>query len=134
MGCDIHIEIEYRNKAGVWQPVYIEPQARWLIEQRDYRAFARLAGVRNYGNVTPIAAGRGLPGDIHPTTKSKLSNADHSFSWVLYGDWGKHEELQQLADNLWALRVWFMTEPGIGEDIDNPYEYSNWRIVFGFDN
>lgn len=59
MGCDIHAVIERRrNTYG--------DHYRWLNSGdpdlgRNYELFAVLAGVRNYGGITPIAEPRGLP-------------------------------------------------------------------------
>lgn len=60
MGCDIHCYIEYSEYKGSW----------WgfggrINPGRDYDIFARLAGVRNYGDEikTPIPP-RGVPADM----------------------------------------------------------------------
>jgi len=99
MGTDIHIVAEF-YKNDCWHLAELE-----LTHDRNYRAFAILADVRNgYGFagfstgdvLTPISEPRGLPDDMSPELRAKLEpktdaedNAvdglylgDHSFSWV----------------------------------------------------
>lgn len=77
MGCDIHLHAE-KLVDGKW--VHIVPPTgvdsfgddfgytpRWY-RGRNYELFAVLAGVRNYGDITPIAEPRGIPGDISEET------------------------------------------------------------------
>lgn len=98
MGTDIHIAAEfYRN--GSWNLADIP-----LTQDRNYRAFAVLANVRNgYGfggfstgePLVPISEPRGLPDDISLGLRTKLEKkyeddedaehfwlGDQSFSWV----------------------------------------------------
>ena len=80
MGCDIHLHTEIKVN-GVWHH-YSHPRI-----QRDYRLFAKMAGVRNYEDfrITPVTEPRGLPADLSFTTKfdSDLWDADaHSHSWL----------------------------------------------------
>ena len=61
MGCDIHAFVDF-NKPG-------EDLCQCLSEElnfdRDYAVFAKLAGVRNYGEeITPISEPRGLPAHV----------------------------------------------------------------------
>jgi hypothetical protein len=103
MGTDIHIAVEIRKPDG-WHLIDVP-----VTENRNYRAFAVLANVRNgYGfagsdtgdEVTPISEPRGLPDDMSPELRHKLEDderaapafededeqyfwlGDHSFSWV----------------------------------------------------
>jgi len=79
MGCDIHLHIE------------MKVEGKWLhygcpAIDRDYALFAKMADVRNYGNITPISKARGFPND----GVSKLTAVcfeyekpdAHSISWL----------------------------------------------------
>lgn len=58
MGCDIHCYIEYRDKGSEhWNSF-----GGKINPGRDYDAFARLAGVRNYGRRTGALPPRGRLG------------------------------------------------------------------------
>ena len=111
MGCDIHIYVERRDPdSGAWvaidgpnlmYPVYeqwikegraekIPSYARersyggWLYEGRSYTLFAILADVRNYDNLVPMSAPRGLPKDLSPRVRGiaqEFGNDGHSHSW-----------------------------------------------------
>lgn len=62
MGCDIHLYIEHKNTGDASSWWNFGSQFRL---DRDYGLFARMAGVRNYGDeIKPIAELRGLPSDI----------------------------------------------------------------------
>ena len=97
MGTDIHIAVEIFRDGG-WHLSDAE-----VTEDRNYRAFAVLADVRNgYGfggfstgeALMPIDEPRGLPDDLSPelrraapeSSSDDYSNhvwlGDHSFSWV----------------------------------------------------
>ena len=59
MGCDIHCYVEYKNKAiDRWSPF-----GGAINPGRNYDIFAKLAGVRNYNGVKPVAERRGMPDD-----------------------------------------------------------------------
>jgi hypothetical protein len=79
MGCDIHLHVEVKIN-GKWEH-YNAPDV-----ERHYRLFAKMAGVRNYGNeVQPISLPRGLPTDINAMTKfmSDYEGRDgHNHSWL----------------------------------------------------
>lgn len=114
MGCDIHLAVERRNADGQWERVLPPEEARdpWYVEQaaknpeskyyakaaevtwyadRNYEAFAILAGVRNRFDITPISEPRGLPSDMSDAVRSLTSYdsedgevglGDHSQSWL----------------------------------------------------
>ena len=63
MGCDIHAHVEVKFR-GQWVH-YNAPHVR-----RHYDLFAKLAGVRNDGEIEPIAPPRGLPVDIADLTRA----------------------------------------------------------------
>jgi hypothetical protein len=60
MGCDIHVYVEFRCKgSGLWNNF-----GGRINPGRHYGVFAKLAGVRDYGDdFTPVASSRGMPKD-----------------------------------------------------------------------
>ena len=80
MGCDIHLYAEGRDKeTGEWLPLRLDEYTG-----RDYYFFACLAGVRNYHDVVPIAANRGIPDDISFIVIREFETWEddaHSSSW-----------------------------------------------------
>lgn len=64
MGCDIHCYIEYRplNQEHLSQDDWSHFGGR-INPGRNYDLFARLAGVRNYDEIEPVAKPRGFPED-----------------------------------------------------------------------
>lgn len=79
MGCDIHSFAEKYD--GIrWRELGVE-----AFKDRNYGFFGWLAGVRNYSDMAPIAANRGLPVDA---SESVIRHYDewggdaHSPSWV----------------------------------------------------
>lgn len=113
MGCDIHLAVERRNESGQWDRVLPPTEARdpWYVKQaaerpdswyskwaevtwyadRNYEAFAILAGVRNRFGIEPIAEPRGLPADMSDAVRALDSEegcendiclGDHSQSWL----------------------------------------------------
>jgi hypothetical protein len=79
MGCDIHSYAEKRVD-GKWEPLGFSP-----FDQRRYGMFGFLAGVRNYSDVPPIAAPRGLPRDASAYVREESDNwgsDGHSHSWL----------------------------------------------------
>lgn len=116
MGCDIHCYIEYKKPT--------DKQARdfggRINPGRHYPIFAKLAGVRNYNEVTPIVEPRGMPsdagyeaqgdnqlyithteGDDHATPENAqrwvengsskyIPNHEGKNTWVTHPDWHSH--------------------------------------------
>jgi hypothetical protein len=79
MGCDIHPYAE-RKEGNQWVPVTIN-----IFDCRNYGLFGFLAGVRNYSEVPPISAPRGLPPDVSFDTRDAYERWDldaHSASWL----------------------------------------------------
>ncbi len=78
MGCDIHLHVEIlvNEKWEHWNHPLI---------QRDYSLFTKMAGVRNYDGITPVALPRGLPADMSVPTKldaDRWEGDAHSGSWL----------------------------------------------------
>lgn len=79
MGCDIHSHAE-KQDGGRWVGLDVE-----AFKDRDYGFFGWLADVRNYSDMTPIAAGRGFPAAASAKAAKHYddwSGDAHSASWV----------------------------------------------------
>ena len=109
MGCDIHLFVEYKDKAGKWHRARPRITAEWAVQanaeakakakpgekpylyaekvwydNRNYDLFAMLADVRNDG-FNPISAPKGLPRNVSPSVKKESDGWDcdgHSHSWL----------------------------------------------------
>lgn len=96
VGTDIYGGIEYRHP-GVGSDWY--QGDTWLTaislfplyDEADYAAFACLFGVRNYAGFRPLAADRGLPGDLSAGLRTELGpsvaagDMEHA-SWVSWAE------------------------------------------------
>lgn len=84
-----------------WEPKFCVPQAGFGSDEefyigRNYHLFATLAGVRDYGNTTPIAEPRGIPDDVSPeiaVAATSYGGDGHSHSYLTVKeiedfDWG----------------------------------------------
>jgi hypothetical protein len=141
MGCDIHIHVEVKVN-GTWHH-YSHPSIA-----RNYSLFARMANVRNGGNIAPISEPRGLPPDVTFTTKidcDHYGNDGHSHSWLSAKEvaalleWQNSREIYSPA---WS----FATSLGClfsgtwdwdlhPEDLDAyPPGFEDARLVFWFDS
>lgn len=144
MGCDIHLHIEIKV-AGRWEHLHA-PNV-----QRDYRLFAIMAGVRNYGDeIKPISKPKGLPDALSVVTKLDVDRYGidgHSHSWL---------GAEEIADLEKRVEVLGPGKFGHGMDLEwdilNAYLFSNsfggfakypnerpagvedLRFVFWFDN
>ena len=138
MGCDIHLHIEVKIK-GQWYN-YNHPRI-----DRDYDLFAKMANVRNDGEIIPISEPKGLPDDAAFVTKfhsDRWGIGAHSRSWL------GQSEIQGLFN--W-IHVHMKVDISIEYDIfgylfgngltdlkenpeDYPDELEDVRFVFWFDN
>lgn len=146
MGCDIHLYAETlpEGEFAEWTALHphdvgLPPDSstydgRWFHE-RDYALFAVLAGVRNYGSITPISPPRGLPDE--PSFLVQAGNAfwgtdGHSHSWVMLGEvtgyphWDAIHAESPWTD--WPGHRWCDVIDALGT-VDRPV-----RLVFWFDN
>lgn len=139
MGADIHYVLEKKTETG-YESVDVQPQ---FLENRWYGLFGFLGDVRNYSQVEPIAARRGLPPNA--TAKAKRSTEDwdmHSQSWVGVEELLQHDYEVYFDDvrrpdeerkTLVTLRS-FLDWNGYFEGIKYLKEIGVERIVFWFDN
>lgn len=126
MGCDIHAYVETRQPDGSWKKADVE-----VPDDRNYVAFAKLAGVRNgegFGGcdtgdcVVPIDEPRGIPNDtsiiqndLDYEDKGNVWLGDHSYSWVLLS------ELLEVNYN----------EPVVRRGMVSPEEYESFKQFGG---
>lgn len=124
MGCNIHGFVEVFT-SGSWQPCLTEPYL-----DRDYRVFSKLANVRNYHEIEPIAEPRGFPENISYEMEELFEEMEgdaHSMSWV-----SAQELLLGLAmieiDLEWHVFI------DLVKVLIRFFETRNVRFVFFFDN
>lgn len=107
MGADIHGQVECRPAYRIldeddapWRPAI---DLHLLYGGRDYDVFGCLFGVRNHAGFRPLAAGRGLPGDVSAEVRGEFVSGEglfHSATWIGWpeaaaADW---EEPAERAD------------------------------------
>lgn len=94
MGCDIHLQIEYK-RGGKWYwvneflPKGLDKSDYLpLSTARNYELFAILANVRNRFDFNPISDAKGLPEDISDALKNEneFLLGDHSYSWLTHDE------------------------------------------------
>lgn len=153
MGCDIHMQVEYRTKVnGTMQwcdgNLYEvskfhnsypdDPKYERIYlnnERRNYTLFGLLTGVRNYGT-KPIVAPRGFPKDASKSTAEEYASwgSDaHTASWLTLAElMNAARSHPDLLDDLVAeLHTYFHRV------FPNPaplITQNELRIVFWFDN
>ena len=153
MGCDIHMQVEYRTKIdGTMQwcdgnlyevnKFHIdypdEPKYQRVHlnnERRNYTLFRLLAGIRYYG-IKPIAPPRGFPKDVSKSISEEYDSwgSDaHSASWLTLAElMNAARSHPDLLDDLVAeLHTYFHRV------FPNPaplITQNELRIVFWFDN
>ena len=142
MGCDIHLVTEVKV-GGTWY-AWGQPNV-----DRNYRLFAKMAGVRSYDDsIKPIAEPRGLPKDCSVMTKvwaAHWGEDGHSHSYLtapeileleewwneLYKDRGYPQAWPEKQWGYFFSNSWggFTRYPG-----ERPQEIQDVRFVFWFDN
>jgi hypothetical protein len=137
MGCDIHICVEKKENK---QWIYMPESMFWGYEGADnrmYKLFAKLADVRNDGEVEPLSKPKGLPQDASDSTLmaySYTSPDNHSTSYFSAGelkgvDWSECHEYSNGIKHSFVERL--IPEMLLHcEEDDN----SDVRVVFWFDN
>lgn len=136
MGADIHLFVEKKDENGKWQSLdewskedcdeddeYCVPDVPYgkeLYRDRNYYLFALLADVRNYDDIKPIHAPKGLPDDVSEPVKKRSDYEDgdaHSHSWYT---------LKELQDYDWENGT-------ICRGIVDLPEYYHWKNTVGED-
>lgn len=126
MGCDIHAHIEYK-KGDHWY--YFAPASL----PRNYALFAHMAGVRNYGEVQPVAPPRGLPESVQEETREDYegwTGDAHTASWLNYHEFAQAHVLSK-GDTLFTSPIVDAWLAAMLVLEGNGYQP---RIVFWFDN
>lgn len=116
MGCDIHFHSEIKIK-GIWHH-HAERRLK-----RNYRVFAKLAGVRNDFGTVPISEPKGWPEDstlMSNMDKDKYGSDGHSHSWL------SAKEIQKFHE--WLYRDAFI---GAAADAGWAYEHENLPYFLG---
>lgn len=123
MGCDIHVFIEAKIN-DQWHLVDMPHIDRW------YSLFARMADVRNYGDVVPISQPRGVPEDASVPSKILLEDSDyHSHSWLSSKEWESLLEEDGYSDR----ELWSVVNGNISETYRDK-RIQDYRVLFAFDN
>lgn len=102
MGCNIHMYVERKTKAGWFNCDYFVPSILYrgsseynripIYDGRNYALFATLANVRNYGNTAYISEPKGFPNDACDYIKDEYE------SWWLDAHSGSYITLKELID------------------------------------
>lgn len=161
MGCDIHLMTEYKitvNNENVWvncdhwsyNPYFLEKEIgdqekmlslEEVYNERNYKLFYALAGVRGNYDFEKLSEPKGIPIDAHKVTKDEIDNwgeDGHSHSYFTFKELDDYYELsdsvawnefigsieKRLRDVLWIWGGRKLTDD----------EMNNFRIVFFFDN
>jgi len=143
MGCDIHMHAEVKIN-GEWH--YYGP----IEGQRRYGVFARMADVRNSGDIKPVSQPRGIPKDSTFMTKfhsEKWDSDGHSHSWLSAAEVADipeyfkrtGKESNEPEDNDWATQFfgWIFSDSWdtfVKHPEYRPKGVEDARIVFWFDN
>lgn len=151
MGCDIHCYAE-RKVGNNFQMVGCN-----AFDYRSYGVFGFLAGVRNYSEIPPISAPRGIPPDASPGVRNLYNHwriDAHSTSWLSVSELSAFDYDQPIEDRRvtvateWGYDGGRTAKVGGGEittyreflcdqffnDIKKLQDAGADRIVFWFDN
>lgn len=135
MGCDIHMFVELSGLGD-------DLRTRWKMVihsaaaygGRNYNVFAKLADVRNRGDIKPISEPRGLPKDLSPGVAVEASDCSddcHSHSWFLLSELVEKVEWPEHCESFvaWAASLTNKDSPA-----SLPRYPDRIRLVFWFDN
>lgn len=148
MGCDIHIYVE---RVARYVGTDDEQSAICLMHEdvcyddRNYRLFSWLAGVRQYAEpgesdyIEPLSQPRGLPADLSPGVKRSIDNwgADlHSKTWFTLKELLEVPVVPEYAQRFF---IWLSTLHGEGAEAAQHgsmghYKPETIRLIIGFDN
>ncbi|WP_418960494.1 hypothetical protein [Streptomyces tritici] len=141
MGTDIHGFLECRTN---YRTLDAEDMTGWhgavdldlLYSGRDYDAFGCLFGVRNLAGFRPLAAERGLPGDVSEEARRRYEGWGrdaHDATWIGWDELSRvdGDELAEQVDERVHMftRVasgdWVLTGKGFWDHADRP-EGDEW--------
>ena len=109
MGCDIHLKLEMKkNGQTEWESVRLTRYENW--SDRIYGMFARLAGVRNYGDKVQIVPDRGFPDDACDDTKT-------AYSYIVVSD----EEWEEKKSYFESSRLYYVKESRANDWVESGY-------------
>lgn len=137
MGCNLHGYLEVNknpeSERQYWHTVHELPYTR------NYVFYAVLAGVRNYWNITPISAPKGLPEDVGMMSKGQAEDDGpdgHTHSWLTYKELSDYDWLSTTSDFMVIDKIDMFFKALMGEMrfLAGEYGGENVRIVFWFDN
>jgi hypothetical protein len=142
MGCDIHLYIE-KKVGDKWHPVEIDE--RLIPDERHYRLFGFLAGVRRDDDTITQFEDRGIPLDTSLPSHAKGDSennesehyiGEHSFTYayldeILLAPWGQND----LADSDFYVFCAYVL-PRLCDSCGylTTSEKRNVRIIMGFDS
>lgn len=153
MGCDIHIYLEQErtiNNDKKWvsmdyykkNPYYDknDEEDSWQVEYdvveiyngRNYSLFSILAGVRNYGENSPIVEPRGIPFDCCKEIRElyeKWGSDAHTPTYLTYG------ELKEYSKNKQMVKYSGMISKEQSDNLDKgilPTEWCQWTNMDGY--
>jgi len=131
MGCDIHLHVEVKIN-GKWEH-WTNPSV-----DRNYDLFAKMAGVRNNGSITPISEPKGLPKDLSVVTQFAYEyekDDAHTESWL---NRDEIKELAQWYENTYprgiSLECSILHSYCVGYSFKDKMYHEDARFVFWFDN
>lgn len=140
MGTDINGWVEFRDP---WMDENMG-EIRWhpvvdvcLLLSRDYKAFASLFGVRNYHDLSPIAARRGLPDDVSDAVREDAAwEGNHSHTWITWREIAAlgPQEREALSEPDFPPGVGFPLVFEMMESLAKRYGDDCVRLVVWFDN
>lgn len=133
MGCDIHLYFEKRNKDGKWKQIKI-PESL-IPDDRNYKLFSYLGGVRNSGDVIPWFPNRGIPDDSSLPEDEKFCLDIHSRTHAYLGEilvapWEKME----MQNHYFYIFCVYIIPRLVSCGFLNDEDQMNIRVIIGFDN
>lgn len=147
MGTDIHTAMQQRSKDGTWKTV-----AKELYDGRNYEMFGVFAGVRSFES-DPIIEPQGFyPPDsgvfLRPLEDSTLKIfpdykeyyiedywlGTHDFGWIQMDTYFSKKVGLETGMLLAPLTQKFRDLMEEHADMDEVMDYSNFRVLFGFDS
>lgn len=135
MGCDIHMFVEMKSKKlGKWL-LYSHPEVG-----RDYDLFAKMANVRNRGDIEPLSDPKGLPKDASESVQVIYEHEKpdaHSESYLSLLEINQLETWYKSRSDVfdWYKQFGFFFGNDFNQtEVADPPAITDVRFVFWFDN